>query len=117
MGLCIVIALIAYAIGSVNFSVIISRKFAGIDIRDKGSGNAGTTNMLRNLGVKPAVITLVCDILKGVLAVLIAFIVRKNCKSRKYCFTNANSRNCSNNTDILFQYFLNSKVVKVLRQH
>ena len=64
MGAYIAIAIIAYAIGSINFSVIFSRKFAGFDVREKGSGNAGTTNMLRTVGKKAAVITLVCDILK-----------------------------------------------------
>jgi len=77
MTLYIVIALIAYAIGSINFSVIFSRKFAGFDVRDKGSGNAGTTNMLRNVGKKAAVITLICDILKGIVAIFIAYILSK----------------------------------------
>lgn len=71
----IVIALIAYAIGSINFSVIFSKKFAGFDVREKGSGNAGTTNMLRSVGKKAAAITLICDILKGIVAILIAIIV------------------------------------------
>ena len=47
---------------------------AGFDIREKGSGNAGSTNMLRSIGKKAALITLICDILKGVVAVLIAVI-------------------------------------------
>ncbi len=71
----IVIAIIAYLIGSVNFSVIISKKTAGFDIREKGSGNAGSTNMLRSVGKKAALITLVCDILKGVVAILIAMLI------------------------------------------
>lgn len=71
----IIIALIAYAIGSINFSVIISKKFAGFDVREKGSGNAGTTNMLRSVGKKAAAITLICDILKGVVAILIAMFI------------------------------------------
>ena len=50
MILYIIIALIAYAIGSINFSVIISKRIAGFDVREKGSGNAGTTNMLRSVG-------------------------------------------------------------------
>ena len=62
----IIIAIIAYLIGSINFSILISKKKAGYDIRQKGSGNAGTTNMLRNLGKKYAAITLICDVLKGV---------------------------------------------------
>ena len=70
--LCIVNAIIAYLIGSINFSVIFSKKFAGFDVGEKGSGNAGTTNMLRSVGKKAAAITLICDILKGVVAILIA---------------------------------------------
>ena len=69
---CAIMAIIAYLIGSINFSVILSKKMAGFDVRDKGSGNAGTTNMLRTVGKKAAVITLICDILKGVIAILIA---------------------------------------------
>ncbi len=73
----IIIAVIAYAIGSINFSVLISRKVAGFDIRDKGSKNAGTTNVLRNVGKKAAALTLLCDILKGVVAIVIAIIIAK----------------------------------------
>ena len=71
----IVMAVIAYLIGSVNFSVIISKKMAGFDVREKGSGNAGSTNVLRTVGKKAAIITLICDILKGVVSVLIALLV------------------------------------------
>ena len=77
MAAYIIIAIIAYAIGSINFSVILSRKYAGFDIREKGSGNAGTTNMLRSVGKKAAILTLICDILKGVVAIVIAIIVGK----------------------------------------
>ena len=77
MVIYIIMAVIAYAIGSINFSVIFSRKYAGFDIRNKGSGNAGTTNMLRSVGKKAAAITLLCDILKGVLAILIAYLLGK----------------------------------------
>ena len=71
----ILVAIIAYLIGSVNFSVIFSKKFAGFDVREKGSGNAGTTNMLRSVGKKAAAITLICDILKGVVAIGIAILL------------------------------------------
>ena len=71
----ILMAVIAYLIGSVNFSVIISKKMAGFDVREKGSGNAGSTNVLRTVGKKAAIITLICDILKGVVSVLIALLV------------------------------------------
>ena len=72
-----IIAIVAYLIGSINFSVILSRKMAGFVVREKGSGNAGTTNMLRSVGKKAAAITLVCDILKGVVAILIAMLMNK----------------------------------------
>ena len=70
----IVVAIIAYLIGSINFSVIISKKMAGFDVREKGSGNAGTTNMLRSVGKRAAAITLLCDVLKGVIAIGIAIV-------------------------------------------
>ncbi len=71
------VSIIAYFIGSISFSVIFSRKFAGFDVRDKGSKNAGATNVLRTVGKKVAALTLVCDILKGILAVVIAIIASK----------------------------------------
>lgn len=77
----IIIAIIAYAIGSINFSVLISKKIAGFDVREKGSGNAGTTNMLRSVGKRAAAITLLCDILKGIVAILIALIAGKIVKN------------------------------------
>ena len=77
MAVYILVAIIAYAIGSVNFSIIFSKKFAGFDVREKGSGNAGTTNMLRSAGKGLAALTLICDILKGVVAVLVAFWIGK----------------------------------------
>lgn len=81
MATYIIIAIIAYAIGSINFSVLISKKIAGFDVREKGSGNAGTTNMLRSVGKRAAAITLLCDILKGIVAILIALIAGKIVKN------------------------------------
>jgi len=54
---------------------------AGFDVREKGSGNAGTTNMLRSVGKKAAILTLICDILKGAVAVFIALIVGRISKN------------------------------------
>ncbi|MCI8587227.1 MAG: glycerol-3-phosphate 1-O-acyltransferase PlsY [Clostridia bacterium] len=71
----IIVALIAYLIGSINFSIIISKRMAGFDVREKGSGNAGTTNMLRSVGKEAALITLVSDILKGIVAIVVAIII------------------------------------------
>ena len=75
MAAYIIMAIIAYLIGSINFSVIISKKMAGFDVREKGSGNAGSTNVLRTVGKKAALLTLVCDILKGVVSVLVGLLV------------------------------------------
>ena len=77
----IIMAIIAYLIGSINFSVLISKKMAGFDVREKGSGNAGSTNVLRTVGKKAAAITLVCDILKGVVSILIALLISKFAKT------------------------------------
>lgn len=75
MVIYIMVAIIAYAIGSISFSVIISKKMAGFDVREKGSGNAGTTNMLRNVGKKAAALTLLCDVLKGVVAIGLTILI------------------------------------------
>ena len=81
MASYIIVIVIAYLIGSINFSIIISKKYAGFDVREKGSGNAGSTNMLRTVGKKAAALTLICDILKGVISVFIAFIIGKIAKN------------------------------------
>ena len=59
----------AYLLGSINSAIIISKLFYGDDIRKHGSGNAGTTNMLRTYGAKAALFTLIFDMLKTVLAI------------------------------------------------
>ncbi len=72
MFIYIVVAIIGYCLGSISFSVLISKKMAGFDVREKGSKNAGSTNVLRTVGKRAALLTLICDILKGVIAVLVA---------------------------------------------
>ena len=72
-----IILILSYFIGSISFSIIFSRKFAGFDVREKGSKNAGTTNVLRTVGKKAGALTFLCDVLKGVLAVVIALIIGK----------------------------------------
>ena len=64
--------IVSYLIGSVNVSILLSRIITKKDIRKSGSGNAGATNVLRTMGKKYAVITLIIDILKGVIAVFLA---------------------------------------------
>ena len=67
-------AVIAYLIGSLNFAILLSRKKHD-DIRDHGSKNAGTTNMLRTYGKRMAVVTLLGDFLKAVIAVRIGALI------------------------------------------
>ena len=81
MAAYIIVGIVAYLIGSISFSVIISKKMAGFDVREKGSGNAGATNMLRSVGKKAAILTLLGDALKGVVAILFAIIVGALAKS------------------------------------
>ena len=70
--LCI---LIPYLLGSINPAIIFSKKIYHDDIREHGSGNAGTTNTLRTYGVKMAAIILVLDFLKAVIAVVIGSLI------------------------------------------
>ncbi len=60
----------SYLLGSVNFSIILSKIFLKKDIREMGSGNAGATNMLRSAGKTAGVLTLLLDAAKCVAAVL-----------------------------------------------
>jgi glycerol-3-phosphate acyltransferase PlsY len=69
--LAIIAIAAGYLLGSVSFSYLFGKWFKGIDIRNHGSGNAGATNTLRVLGKGPAVLVLILDALKGVLAVSI----------------------------------------------
>ena len=77
MASYIIVSIIAYLIGSINFSILISKKMAGFDVREKGSGNAGSTNVLRSVGKGTAILTLICDALKGAVSVLIAILISK----------------------------------------
>lgn len=65
----LVIAMVGYLIGSINLSIILCKLMGKGDIRDHGSGNAGTTNTLRTLGKLPALLVLTFDILKGFIAI------------------------------------------------
>ncbi|MFV0414517.1 MAG: glycerol-3-phosphate 1-O-acyltransferase PlsY [Oscillospiraceae bacterium] len=64
-------ALGGYVLGSISFAVLICKVFFKEDVRSKGSGNAGMTNVLRSFGKKGAVLTLLGDVGKGILAVWI----------------------------------------------
>lgn len=67
----LVVIVVGYLLGSISTGVVLSRLFAKTDIRSQGSGNAGTTNMLRVLGRRMALFTFIGDMLKGIIAVFI----------------------------------------------
>ena len=69
--LAVAAVIAAYLIGSINFAVIFTKHFTKNDIRDFGSGNAGATNVMRVGGLKPGILTFVCDALKGFAASLL----------------------------------------------
>lgn len=68
----VVAAVIAYVIGSISSGVIVSRLLKLPDPRKSGSGNAGATNMLRINGKMPAILVLFGDVVKGLIAMMIA---------------------------------------------
>jgi glycerol-3-phosphate acyltransferase PlsY len=71
------IALVAagYLIGAVPFGVLVARASGGGDIRERGSGNIGATNVLRLMGRRAGAVTLVCDVLKGAVPVWLAGVI------------------------------------------
>ncbi len=71
MFLLATIIILSYLIGSIPTSIIVSKAFKGIDIREHGSGNAGGTNVLRVLGWKHGLFVILLDVFKGVLAVVL----------------------------------------------
>ena len=81
----IISAIVAYLLGSINTSIIVSKLFGASDIRNCGSGNAGATNTLRVLGKKAAILVVIGDALKGVLAVLFASLMTTLSKDSSIC--------------------------------
>ena len=67
----VLVSIIAYLMGNIATAYLVSRAVGKIDIRKHGSGNSGSTNVLRVLGAKPAAIVFLGDVLKGTAAVLI----------------------------------------------
>ncbi len=73
----VLVGVIAYLIGSVSSAILIGKIFAGDDIRSHGSGNAGATNALRTYGKKAAVMVVLMDGLKAVVAILLGMLIAK----------------------------------------
>ena len=68
----LVLLVLAYLVGSIPFGLVVGKLFYGIDVRQHGSGNVGTTNVFRVLGKKAGVAVLICDMLKGYVPAVIA---------------------------------------------
>ena len=64
----VLIVIVAYLLGSICFAVVFSNHFIKADVRELGSGNAGTTNVMRVGGFLPGALTFLCDALKGFIA-------------------------------------------------
>lgn len=61
----------AYLLGSISFAIIVTKKFASVDVRTVGSGNAGATNVLRAAGKKASALVFLLDFLKCVAAMFL----------------------------------------------
>ncbi len=68
----IVMLVASYLVGAIPFGVVIGKVFYGVDVRQHGSGNVGTTNVFRVLGKKAGTAVLICDMLKGYVPAVIA---------------------------------------------
>ncbi len=69
------LVVIAYLVGSIPFGLLISRAVGRVDIRQYGSGNIGTANVLRIVGKRAAALTLLGDLLKGFLPTVLALLL------------------------------------------
>ncbi len=68
----LVMVVLSYAVCGIPFGLVIARAMGNIDVRSTGSGNIGTTNVARSVGKKAAVLTLLCDLGKGLVCMLFA---------------------------------------------
>lgn len=78
----------AYLIGSIPTAVWVSQRFFGIDIRDHGSGNAGATNTFRVLGKNAGIAVMLVDMMKGFVAVKLAYLSIYSANDTSDAFTN-----------------------------
>jgi len=71
----VVVVVIAYLLGSIPFGLIIGKLKSGVDIREYGSGKTGATNVMRTIGTKLGILTLVLDVVKAAGAVMLATVI------------------------------------------
>jgi glycerol-3-phosphate acyltransferase PlsY len=75
IGKFIIIILMAYFLGAIPFGLIIARMIGKVNITEHGSGNIGSTNVLRTVGTKAGLLVLFLDVLKGFVAVMLAKVI------------------------------------------
>jgi glycerol-3-phosphate acyltransferase PlsY len=69
------VAILGYLLGSIPFGVLVGKRKTGADVRKHGSGKIGTTNVLRTVGAKAALLVAGLDVSKGVMAVVFAGLI------------------------------------------
>jgi glycerol-3-phosphate acyltransferase PlsY len=75
IGEFVVVAVVAYLLGSIPFGLIIGKLKKGVDIREHGSGKTGATNLMRVAGTKLGILTIVLDVVKATGAVMLATVI------------------------------------------
>ncbi len=68
----VALVVVAYVMGAVPFAIVVGKWFWHVDVRDHGSGNVGTTNVFRVLGVRAGTLVLIGDMAKGFIPVFVA---------------------------------------------
>jgi acyl phosphate:glycerol-3-phosphate acyltransferase len=71
----VAVVIVAYLLGSIPFGLIIGKLKGGVDVREHGSGKTGATNVMRTVGTKLGVLTLVLDVVKATVAVMLATVI------------------------------------------
>ncbi|MBU4692040.1 glycerol-3-phosphate 1-O-acyltransferase PlsY [Mycoplasma zalophi] len=79
-----ILIVLSYFIGSINISIIISKKISKQDIRELGSKNAGATNILRTYGKNVALFVFLFDMLKAYLTIMLAFFIQKQLNTQPF---------------------------------
>ena len=86
----LILFIVAYLLGSIPFGLILTKIFKGVDLRKIGSGNIGTTNVLRTGNKTLALVTLLCDMGKGGIPILVIFGGLPALQSNEYMGTEFN---------------------------
>lgn len=71
----VAVVIIAYLLGSIPFGLIIGKLKKGVDVRKYGSGKTGATNVMRTVGTKFGILTIILDVAKAAIAVMLAKII------------------------------------------